>query len=106
MSRRKLLALLGALAIGLAVGGSSAPAAVAQVEQWETFQGWIVAVGPDHVELSVSGFAMGGSNHLQVLLTETTIHETALMSDVPVVVLAYRQQGAWYAASIMAARDS
>jgi hypothetical protein len=104
MDRGKFLALLGVAAIILAIGGWSGPAA-AQVEQWETFQGWIVAIGPDHVELNVRGFAMGGENHVRVLLTETTRFESPMMADVAVVVLAYRQQGAWYAASIAAARD-
>jgi hypothetical protein len=104
--RRRLTQALATLLLttfAFALAASGPDQAEAQV--WQTFDGWIVTVGTDHLDLRVRGYAMGPSDLVRFNLVDRTRIEAALMADTPITVVAWQQDGTWYAASIMSLEE-
>ena len=84
--------------------GSATPASAA-VEQWETFHGCVVTVGDDYVVIRVRGAGAGPSGLHRFGLTGATTNETSLTGDACIAVVAWKEDGSWYAQSITAEKD-
>ena len=79
--------------------------ASAAVEQWETFHGCVVTVGDDYVVIRVRGAGAGPSGLHRFGLTGATTNETSLTGDACIAVVAWKEDGSWYAQSITAEKD-
>jgi hypothetical protein len=95
------MAAVFVMALSSFVSGGAAPA-TAQEEAWANFSGWIVAVGDGYVDARLRGYPMGPTDVVRFALTSETRFETGLAEGAAVIVLAYRRDGEWYAASISA----
>jgi hypothetical protein len=101
MQMRRLAPALAVLLLAtLAFTPAPASAAQAEAERWQTFDGWVVTRGADHLDLRVQGYGTGPNDLVRFQLVDQTRIEAALMADVSVTVLAWQQHGTWYAASI------
>jgi hypothetical protein len=97
-----------ALALMVAVAGVSfAPAApaAAEIERWETFHGCIITAGDDFVVMRVHGSAFGPAGMMRFGVTGVTTADTALTQDACIAVVAWQEDGEWYAAAISAERE-
>lgn len=99
--RRAVAAMAVALIL---LAGPVAPASAA-VEQWETFHGCVVTVGDDYVVIRVNGAGAGPNGLHRFGLTGATTNETTLTGDACIAVVAWKEDGQWYAQSITAERD-
>lgn len=81
------------------------PTVSAEVEQWETFHGCIVTVGDDYVVIRVRGAGAGPAGLHRFGLTGATAVDTGLTGDACIAVVAWKEDGQWYAQSITAERD-
>jgi hypothetical protein len=96
--------MAAALALVMAPVGPVAPVSAA-VEQWETFHGCVVTVGDDYVVIRVRGAGTGPNGLHRFGLTGATMNETTLTGDACIAVVAWKEDGDWYAQSITAERD-
>jgi hypothetical protein len=79
--------------------------AAAAVEQWETFHGCVVTVGDDYVVIRIKGAGAGPNGLHRFGLTGATAVDTGLTGDACIAVVAWKEDGDWYAQSITAERD-
>jgi hypothetical protein len=79
--------------------------ASAAVEQWETFHGCVVTVGDDFVVIRVRGAGAGPNGLHRFGLTGATTNDTGLTADACIAVVAWKEDGSWYAQSITAEKD-
>ena len=79
--------------------------ASAAVEQWETFHGCVVTVSDDFVVIRVHGAGAGPNGLARFGLTGATSNETSLTGDACIAVVAWKEDGAWYAQSITAEKQ-
>jgi hypothetical protein len=93
-----------ALALVVAPMGTVAPVSAA-VEQWETFHGCVVTVGDDYVVIRVHGAGAGPNGMARFGLTGATTVDTGLTGDACIAVVAWKEDGDWYAQSISAEKD-
>lgn len=77
----------------------------AEIEQWETFHGCIVTVGDDYVVIRIRGAGAGPNGLHRFGLTGATAIDTGLTGDACIAVIAWKEDGQWYAESISAERD-
>lgn len=82
-----------------------AGSASAAVEQWETFHGCVVTVADDYVVIRVRGAGAGPNGLHRFGLTGATSNETNLTGDACIAVVAWKEDGSWYAQSITAEKD-
>lgn len=101
---RGMVALAAAFVL-LTAPVSHVPAASAAVEQWETFHGCIVTVGDDYVVMRIKGAGAGPNGLFRFGLTGATALDTGLTGDACIAVVAWKEDGQWYAQSISAERD-
>lgn len=96
-----LAGVAAALVLTMAPIGPVAPVSAA-VEQWETFHGCVVTVGDDYVVIRVRGAGAGPNGLHRFGLTGATTNETTLTGDACIAVVAWKEDGEWYAQSISA----
>jgi hypothetical protein len=105
---RDFVRVFGAMAAAVALlvmpVGPVAPVSAA-VEQWETFHGCVVTVGDDYVVIRVRGAGAGPNGLHRFGLTGATSNDTALAGDACIAVVAWKEDGDWYAQSISAERE-
>ena len=101
---RAFVALAAAFVLLTVPVGPVTPVSAA-VEQWETFHGCVVTVGDDFVVIRVRGAGAGPSGLHRFGLTGATTNETTLTGDACIAVVAWKEDGQWYAQSISAERD-
>jgi hypothetical protein len=77
----------------------------AAVEQWETFHGCVVSVGDDFVVIRVRGAGAGPSGLHRFGLTGATTADTNVTADACIAVVAWKEDGSWYAQSITAEKE-
>ena len=77
----------------------------AEVEQWETFHGCVVTVGDDYVVIRIHGAGAGPNGLHRFGLTGATALDTGLTGDACIAVVAWKEDGQWYAQSISAERN-
>ena len=97
--------LVVAAAFALVLLTVPAGPASAAVEQWETFHGCVVTVGDDYVVIRVRGAGAGPNGLARFGLTGATTNETGLTGDACIAVVAWKEDGSWYAQSITAEKD-
>jgi hypothetical protein len=101
---RGLVALAAAFVLVATPVAPAAPVSAA-VEQWETFHGCVVTVGDDYVVIRVHGAGAGPNGLHRFGLTGATAVDTGLTGDACIAVVAWKEDGQWYAQSITAERD-
>jgi hypothetical protein len=77
----------------------------AAVDQWETFHGCVVTVSDDLLVIRVHGAGAGPNGLARFGLTGATTADTGLTADACITVVAWKDDGAWYAQSITAEKD-
>jgi hypothetical protein len=102
---RGLLALIAAFLLVATPLVPATPVSAA-VEQWETFHGCVVTVGDDYVVIRIHGAGAGPNGLHRFGLTGATAVDTGLTGDACIAVVAWKEDGQWYAQSITAERDS
>ena len=100
--RRAVLRAVAAMAVALVLLTVPVGPAAAAVEQWETFHGCVVTVGDDYVVIRVRGAGAGPNGLHRFGLTGATTNETTLTGDACIAVVAWKEDGDWYAQSITA----
>jgi hypothetical protein len=101
---RGVAALAAAFVLLTALAGP-ASVATAAVEQWETFHGCVVTVGDDYVVIRVHGAGAGPNGLARFGLTGATSLDTGLTGDACIAVVAWKEDGQWYAQSITAEKS-
>ena len=101
---RILVAAAFAVALLTAPVGTASPVSAA-VEQWETFHGCVVTAGDDFVVIRVHGAGAGPNGLHRFGLTGATTNDTGLAADACIAVVAWKEDGDWYAQSISAEKD-
>jgi len=101
---RWFVAALAALMV-MATPVISVSTVSAEPEAWETFHGCVVTVGDDYVVIRVRGAGSGPNGLHRFGLTGATSLETGLTGDACIAVVAWKEDGQWYAQSISAERD-
>ena len=101
---RSMVALAAAFVL-LAAPVTPVPQASAEIEQWETFHGCVVTVGDDYVVIRIRGAGSGPNGLHRFGLTGATALDTGLTGDACIAVVAWKEDGQWYAQSITAERD-
>ena len=102
---RVVVAMLAAVVLLAAPVGPAATVS-AEIEQWETFHGCVVTVGDDFVVIRIRGAGSGPNGLHRFGLTGATTLDTGLTGDACIAVVAWKEDGQWYAQSISAERDS
>src|SRR5262245_47421717 len=95
----------GIVALAAAFVLLTAPGTSAAVEQWETFHGCVVTVGDEYVVIRVHGAGAGPNGLARFGLTGATSVETGLTGDACIAVVAWKEDGDWYAQSITAEKS-
>ena len=101
---RLVVAMLAAFVLLAAPVGPAATVS-AEIEQWETFHGCVVTVGDDYVVIRIKGAGAGPNGLHRFGLTGATAVDTGLTGDACIAVVAWKEDGDWYAQSISAERD-
>ena len=101
---RVVVAMLAAFVLLAAPVGPAATVS-AEIEQWETFHGCVVTVGDDYVVIRIRGAGSGPNGLHRFGLTGGTAVDTGLTGDACIAVVAWKEDGQWYAQSITAERD-
>ncbi len=104
---RRFVAMAAAFVLlGAPMGPAGAITPVsAEVEQWETFHGCVVTVGDDYVVIRIHGAGAGPNGLHRFGLTGATALDTGLTGDACIAVVAWKEDGQWYAQSITAERN-
>jgi hypothetical protein len=102
---RALLRGMVALAAVFVLLAAPVATVSAEIEQWETFHGCVVTVGDDYVVIRIRGAGSGPNGLHRFGLTGATAVDTGLTGDACIAVVAWKEDGEWYAQSISAERD-
>ncbi|MFN8633382.1 MAG: hypothetical protein U0893_05965 [Chloroflexota bacterium] len=101
---RGLVAVAAAVVVMSAPLGMVSPVS-AEPEAWETFHGCVVTVGDDYVVIRVKNAGAGPNGLHRFGMTGATSVDTGLTGDACIAVVAWKEDGEWYAQSITAERD-
>jgi hypothetical protein len=115
-TRAQLAGAAMAAAMSLSLLGPVAPVAAdndnatesvetTEIEHWATFHGCIVTINDEYVVVRAQGVGRGPDGLHRFARSATTQVDPAVDDDACVAVVAWQENGEWYAASITAEHD-
>jgi hypothetical protein len=107
--RTRFAGVAVAVAMSLSLFGTSLPAVAdeetTEIENWATFHGCIVTIDDEYVVMRTQGAGRGPNGLHRFTRSAATEVDPAVDDDACVAVVAWQENGEWYAASITAEHD-